>query len=170
MSSLPLFKDIGKEVRDLFEKNFHFDMVKMEMKNMASGAFEYQGNQKYSIKDGKMVGELEAKYETSGFTLVPKLTTESALINCELKVNRPELKGIDVTVAGAFHPHTITKTALSFGALYRGPDYNIEVGNNMPADGKGGAAHPPAPPGGHGLRANGVFKYGEVFLFASTEL
>ncbi len=158
MSSLPLFKDIGKEVRDLFEKNFHFDMVKMEMKNMASGAFEYQGNQKYSIKDGKMVGELEAKYETSGFTLVPKLTTESALINCELKVNRPELKGIDVTVAGAFHPHTITKTALSFGALYRGPDYNIEVGNNMPTDAKGGAAHPPAPPGGHGLRANGVFK------------
>ena len=70
---LPFFSEIGKEVKDLFEKNFFFDCVNLELKNGSTGSLSYTGHQKYNIKDGKMAGEVEAKYEMDGITFLPKV-------------------------------------------------------------------------------------------------
>ena len=147
--SLPLFSEIGKEVKELFEKNFFFDCVKMEMKNEMASSMSYKGSQKYSIKDGKMAGEVEGKYESDGITFTPKINTESSVISYDLKVNRSEFKGINLVVSGTFNP-TDGKKSASFGANYQCADYNFEVA--------GLQNDPTMKAQGNLLRANGVFK------------
>ncbi|KAJ6219541.1 hypothetical protein RDWZM_005353 [Blomia tropicalis] len=124
--SIPLFSDIGKQVKDLFEKNFYFDSVKLEMKNSLTSIMTYQGSQKYSIKDGKMIGELEGKYENDGIKFNPKISTESSSVSAELKVERAEFKGVNWIASGSFNPHD-GKKSMTLGLHYKGPEYNFEL-------------------------------------------
>ena len=126
--SLPLFSDIGKQVKDLFEKNFFFDCVKLEMKNSLTGYMSYKGNQAYSIKDGKMTAEIEGNYESDGVIFTPKITTDSSVISGDVKIQRSEFKGATFVASGNLNPQN-GKKSISLGCTYSGPEYNIELGS-----------------------------------------
>jgi len=146
---IPLFTDLGKEAYELLTKNFFVDCVKVEMKSEMVGNMSVLGNQQYNIEDGKMAGELGAKFESSGVTITHKINTESAAISFDCKVDRPELKGINVVGSGTFNPKD-GKNITAFGVSYHGSGYNIEVAHlqNDPL-------YPQAQ--GNMIRAQGVF-------------
>lgn len=122
--SLPLFNDIGKQARDLFEKNFHFGIVKLDIKSDLTGSLKCHGSQKFTMEDGKMAAELEGKYEYNGFTVKPKVTT-SSIVSGEIKFERLKLDGFDLTASGLFSARE-GKRNTSLGFVYKNPDYNVE--------------------------------------------
>ena len=126
-SKLPLFADIGKIARDLFEKNFYTDVINIKMANVVNGEMCYEASQKFGLSDKKMKGECELRYTNWNMIFKPKFNTES-LISGEIRVDRPEFKGASVLLNGSYNVPTGQKSYV-FGATIRNSDYTVEIAN-----------------------------------------
>lgn len=96
-----------------------------------------------------MTAELEGKYESDGVTFTPKITTQSSAISGEVKVQRPEFKGVNLIASGNYNPQD-GKKSISVGCTYSGPEYNVEIGTLQ--------NDPNIKASGTLLRTNGVIK------------
>lgn len=61
--SPPLFNDLGKSAKDLFNKGYNFDTFKLDVKTKIPNGCEFSSGGVSYFDSGKVVGNLESKYK-----------------------------------------------------------------------------------------------------------
>jgi len=108
----PSFGDLGKAAKDLFEKNFHFGIVKAEHKSKILSSVDLTTSGTHNIDTGKISGSLEAKYKLPQYklTFTEKLTTSNVLTT-ELAFDELLFKGMKQTFEATYEVNTSKKSA-----------------------------------------------------------
>ena len=145
---LPLFADIGKMARELFDKNFFIDLINVKMSNGLNAQMCCEATQKFNLQDKKMNGECELRYYNWNMIFKPKFTTDS-VISGEIRIDRPEFKGASLLLNGSYNVPNGQKSYL-FGATFRNSDYTVEIANVQ--------NDPDLKPNGALLKCTGVVK------------
>lgn len=132
----PCFSDLGKQARDLFSKNYHFGVVKLDCKTTSKNGLEFTVSGTSLNDTGKVNASLESKYKVSeyGVTLKEKWNTDNTLlteVSCEDKL----AKGLKLSCNGSFAPET-GKKAGSLKAAYKLDNVHVNADVDL---GVGGA-------------------------------
>ena len=79
----PKFNDIGKNAKDLFNKNFTLDAVKVEGKTRsAASGMSFTANANHATDSGKVASGIEMKMESKekpGVSLTTKWNTDNVI-------------------------------------------------------------------------------------------
>lgn len=120
----PCYADLGKQARDVFSKNFHFGLVKLDCKTKSRTGIEFTASGTSLNDTGKVNGSLEIKYKISeqGVTLKEKWNTDNNL-NTEITAEDCLAKGLKLTSNLAFAPQTGKKNAV-VSAAFKGDCFN----------------------------------------------
>lgn len=116
--SLPCFADLGKQAKDLFTKNYHLGIVKLDMKTKTPSGVEFTVNGISNNDTGRVNATLETKktFDEWGLTLKEKWNTDNTL-NTELTVEDQIVKGLKLGLNGSFAPQSGKKTGTLKGAF-----------------------------------------------------
>jgi len=106
------FGDLGKEAKDLINKNFHFGVIKFEGKTKTQNGVEFTTEGSHYTDTGNVNGSLETKFKNAeyGVTFTEKWTTEN-LISTNISIDDKIAKGLKVDFDTTFAPITGKKTA-----------------------------------------------------------
>jgi len=109
--SPPCYADLGKHARDLFNKNYHFGLVKLDVKTKTPAGVEFVVNGASNNDTGRVTASLETKYvfKECGFTLKEKWNTDNTLAT-ELSVEDQLVKGSKLAFNATFAPQSGKKT------------------------------------------------------------
>ncbi|RWS30811.1 voltage-dependent anion-selective channel-like protein [Leptotrombidium deliense] len=109
--SPPCFADLGKQAKDLFSKNYHLGIVKLDLKTKTDKGVEFTVNGTSNNDTGRVNATLETKYgvKEHGLTLKEKWTTDNTLTT-ELTLEDKIMKGLKVGFNGSFAPQSGKKT------------------------------------------------------------
>lgn len=69
--SPPLYADLGKNARDVFGKNYHFGLLKLDLKTKTSQGVEFSTGGVSNQETGKVFGTLETKYKLKEYGMYP---------------------------------------------------------------------------------------------------
>jgi len=106
----PLYADLGKQARDLFNKGYHFGLVKIETKTHTRNNVEFVATGNHHLDTAKVCGSLETKYKLKDWcisftekwntdnTLQTEIAFEDGFITCA--------PGLKVTLDTTFAPQT----------------------------------------------------------------
>lgn len=105
--SPPTFGDLGKQARDLFSKNYHFGLIKLDVKTKTPAGVEFTVNGNSNNDTGRVNASLETKYyfREWGFTLKEKWNTDNTLAT-ELSLEDQLLKGSKLAFSANFAPQS----------------------------------------------------------------
>lgn len=120
----PCYADLGKQARDVFSKNYHFGLVKLDCKTKSPTGVEFNvaGT---SINDtGKVNGSFEVKHKLCdhGVVLKEKWTTDNNLLT-EITAEDCMTKGLKLSGKLDFAPQTGKKNAI-VSAAFKGDCFN----------------------------------------------
>jgi len=105
------FSDLGKDAKDLLEKNFHFGVVKYEGKTKSKSGVQFITKGNLDTDSGNITGGLDAKLncDVSNLDITTKWTTNNVLdINAS---HSNAVKGLTTELDASFAPETGKKTA-----------------------------------------------------------
>jgi len=107
----PCYTDLGKSARDLFNKNYHFGLVKLDVKTKTAAGVEFVVNGASNNDTGRVTASLETKYffKDMGLTLKEKWNTDNTLAT-ELSIEDQLLKGSKLAFNATFAPQSGKKT------------------------------------------------------------
>lgn len=108
--SPPLFNDLGKSAKDLFNKGYNFDTFKLDVKTKIPNGCEFSSGGVSYFDSGKVVGNLESKYKFKeyGLNLSEKWSTSNILVT---EVSLQDLfKGAKFSAESSFAPQTGDKS------------------------------------------------------------
>lgn len=113
----PKFDDLGKEAKDLINKNFHFGVIKLEGKTTAKNCVEFTTEGSHNTDTGNVTGSLESKYKYAdyGLTFSEKWNTDN-VISTNITIDDKIAKGVKLDFETTFAPVTGKKTAKVKGA------------------------------------------------------
>jgi len=108
----PKFDDLGKEAKDLINKNFHFGVVKLEAKTKASNGVDFTTEGNHNTDTGNVAGSLETKFKYAdyGITFSEKWNTDN-IIATTISVDNKIANGLKVDFDTTFAPITGKKSA-----------------------------------------------------------
>lgn len=108
--SPPLYADLGKNARDVFGKNYHFGLLKLDLKTKTSSGVEFSTGGVSNQETGKVFGTLETKYKLKeyGVTFTEKWNTDN-ILTTEVAV-ADFCQGAKVSVDTSFAPQTGDKS------------------------------------------------------------
>jgi len=103
----PKFADLGKEARDLFNKNFDFGVVKLEGKAKALNGVDFTAEGNHNTDTGNVTASLETKktFADYGLTLTQKINSDN-LISTNFSVANKVTEGLKVDLDTTFAPVT----------------------------------------------------------------
>ncbi|RWS12547.1 voltage-dependent anion-selective channel-like protein [Dinothrombium tinctorium] len=107
----PCFGDLGKQARDLFTKNYHLGIIKLDVKTKTPSGVEFAVNGTSNNDTGRVTASLETKHTLKeyGLTLKEKWNTDNTL-NTEITLEDKLMKGVKVGLNGSFAPQSGKKT------------------------------------------------------------
>lgn len=107
----PLYADLGKNSRDVFNKGYHFGLLKLDCKTKTSSGVEFNTGGSSNQESGKVFGSLETKYKVKeyGLTFSEKWNTDNTLAT-EVSVQDQLLKGLKLSTDVTFSPNTGSKS------------------------------------------------------------
>jgi len=119
----PKFDDLGKEAKDLINKNFHFGVIKLEAKTKAKNGVEFTTDGNHNTDTGNVAGALETKFKYAdyGVTFSEKWNTDN-VITTNISIDDKIAKGFKVDFDTSFAPITGKKSA-KVKTTYKGCDY-----------------------------------------------
>jgi len=119
----PKFDDLGKEAKDLINKNFHFGVIKLEAKTKASNGVDFTTEGSHNTDTGNVAGSLETKFKYAdyGVTFSEKWNTDN-IIATNISIDDKIAKGLKVDFDTTFAPITGKKSA-KVKAAYKGCDF-----------------------------------------------
>jgi len=143
----PKYDDLGKEARDLINKNFHIGVVKLEAKTKAANGVDFTAEGAHNTDSGNVAGSLETKYKHAdyGVTFSEKWNTDN-VIATNITVDNKLAKGLKVDFESTFAPLTGKKSA-KVKTAYQASDY-LHTTADLDADFAGPTVH-----------GSGVFAY-----------
>jgi len=108
----PKFDDLGKEAKDLINKNFHFGVVKLEAKTKAKDGVDFTTEGTYNTDTGNVACSLETKFKFAdyGVTFSEKWNTDNVIATSISAVDKIA-KGLQVDFDTTFAPITGKKSA-----------------------------------------------------------
>uniref|UniRef100_A0A4D5R9M8 Voltage-dependent anion-selective channel protein 2 n=1 Tax=Scolopendra viridis TaxID=118503 RepID=A0A4D5R9M8_SCOVI len=114
MPAPPQYTDLGKQARDLFNKGYHFGLVKLETKTKTRNGVEFTVTGNHHLDTGKVCGSLETKYKLKEWcmSLTEKWNTDNTL-QTEVTLEDGFLKcapGLKITLDTSFAPQSGKKT------------------------------------------------------------
>jgi len=123
----PSYSDLGKSARDLFSKNYHFGLVKLDVKTKTPAGVEFNVNGTSNNDTGRVSSSLETKYKVNqhGLTLTEKWNTDNILAS-EISMEDKLLKGLKLGVTGSFAPQSGKKNCTVKGA-YKVENVNVNT-------------------------------------------
>jgi len=127
MAPPPVYGDLGKQARDLFSKNYHFGIVKLDGKTKTKTGIEFSTTGTSFNDTGKVSGSFDVKYKLSdhGVTFKEKWTTDNNL-NTEITSEDVLAKGLKLTAELSFAPQTGKKNAV-LSAAFKGDCFNSKT-------------------------------------------
>lgn len=105
------FSDLGKDAKDLLEKNFHFGVVKIEGKTKSKSGVQFITKGNLDTESGNITGGLDGKLAPlcANLDVTTKWTTNNILeVNA---AHSNAVKGLTTEVDASFSPDTGKKTA-----------------------------------------------------------
>jgi len=132
----PCYADLGKQARDIFSKNYHFNFVKLECKTKTSGGMEFTVNGTSNTESGKVTSSLESKYKVPeyGLVLKEKWNTDNVL-NTEISIEEKPIQGMKVALDATFVPQTGKKSAIlknTFKAKHFHVNSDVDIDTKAP--------------------------------------
>ncbi|KAI1292008.1 Voltage-dependent anion-selective channel protein 2 [Halotydeus destructor] len=128
----PSYSDLGKNARDLFSKNYHFGLIKLDVKTKTPNGVEFNVNGSSNNDTGRVSSSLETKYllKQHGITLKEKWNTDNVL-GCELTAEDNLAKGLKLGFNASFAPQSgkktgTVKTAYKHDALHLNTDVDLD--------------------------------------------
>lgn len=142
----PTYADLGKSSRDIFNKGYHFGLVKLECKTKTHSGIEINVNGSSNQDTGKVAANLESKYKIKdlGLTFTEKWNTDNTLAT-EVVLEDQLAKGLKLSLDTTFAPQTGKKSG-SVHAGYKRDYVNVNTSADLDA-------------GGPVLHANAVLGY-----------
>ncbi|XP_035230882.1 voltage-dependent anion-selective channel protein 2-like isoform X2 [Stegodyphus dumicola] len=109
----PSYGDMGKQARDIFNKNYHFNLVKLDCKTKTSGGMEFCVSGSSNTESGRVTSSLESKYKVPehGLTFKEKWNTDN-ILSTEITLEDKPVKGSKFTLDTNFVPQTGKKSAV----------------------------------------------------------
>ncbi|PNF27760.1 hypothetical protein B7P43_G12804 [Cryptotermes secundus] len=68
--SPPPYSDLGKNARDVFNKGYHFGLLKLDCKTKTSSGVEFSSGGSSNQDTGKVFGSLETKYKVPDYGML----------------------------------------------------------------------------------------------------
>uniref|UniRef100_A0A6J0SHS2 Non-selective voltage-gated ion channel VDAC3 n=2 Tax=Pogona vitticeps TaxID=103695 RepID=A0A6J0SHS2_9SAUR len=132
MAIPPVYCDLGKSARDIFNKGYGFGMVKLELKTKSSSGVEFITMGSSNTDTSKASGNLETKYKFKdyGLTFAQKWNTDNTL-GTELTMEDKLAEGLKLNLETMFVPNTGKKSGKLKTAYKR--EY-INLGCNVDID------------------------------------
>lgn len=103
----PPYSDLGKNARDVFNKGYHFGLIKLDCKTKTDSGVEFNTGGTSNQESGKVFGSLETKYKVKeyGLTFAERWNTDNTLAT-EISVQDQLLKGLKLSGDVTFSPNT----------------------------------------------------------------
>ncbi|VEN60425.1 unnamed protein product [Callosobruchus maculatus] len=108
----PPYSDLGKRAKDVFNKGYHFGLIKLDCKTKTGGGVQFNTGGVSNQESGKVQGSLETKYTVKdyGITFSEKWTTDNTL-GTEISIQDQICKGLKLGGQISFSPQTGYKSA-----------------------------------------------------------
>lgn len=108
----PAYGDIGRSSRDLFNKHYHFGIVKLDLKSKTPTGVEFTVNGVSNNDTGRVASSLETKYniKSHGIVLKQKWNTDNVLAG-EATAEDYFVRGLKTGVSASFAPQSGKRTA-----------------------------------------------------------
>ncbi|KFM64129.1 Voltage-dependent anion-selective channel protein 2, partial [Stegodyphus mimosarum] len=108
----PCFADLGKQARDVFNKNYHIGLIKLEVKTKTATGVNFTVSGTSNNDTGRVNAFLETKYliKDYGVSIKEKWNTDNVL-STELSVEDQFVKGLKFTLDSNFAPQSGKKAA-----------------------------------------------------------
>lgn len=122
----PSFGDLGKNARDLFDKEFAFAKVKLSLKTKTESGVEFETNGTHDVERSRTNGSLKTKvkFPDQGVTFSETWNTNSEM-NAEFNYEPSAVEGLKLTLNSSFLPSSGTKSA-ALKANYKTDYLNVE--------------------------------------------
>lgn len=106
------YDDLGKDAKDLLNKNYLFNVLKLDAKTKAKNGVEFTTNGSHNTDTGKVAGGLETKYKYTeyGVTFLEKWNTDNVL-STEVTIEDQLTKGTKLTFDTQFSPNSGKRAA-----------------------------------------------------------
>ncbi|XP_050302088.1 voltage-dependent anion-selective channel-like isoform X3 [Anthonomus grandis grandis] len=133
--SPPPYSDLGKKAKDVFNKGYHFGLVKLDVKTKSASGVEFATGGVSNQESGKVSGSLETKYKVKdyGLTFTEKWTTDNTL-STEFAVQDQFVPGLKVSSAVNFAPQTGAKSG-NVKVAYVNKQVALNADSDFTADG-----------------------------------
>jgi len=108
----PKFGDLNKQVSDIFNKGFFFNVFKVDIKTRTANGVNFNVIGEHNTETVRTFGSLETKYVVPeyGLTFLEKWNTDN-LLKCEITADNQLAQGFKVVFDGSLVPNTGKKTA-----------------------------------------------------------
>jgi len=109
----PLYSDLGKTARDIFNKGYNYGTVKLDVKTRTKNQIDFNLTGEHNNDLQKSLGTLEAKYKSPahGLTFVEKWNTDN-ILKSEVTVEDTLLKGLKVALDTSYSPASGKKSGV----------------------------------------------------------
>lgn len=104
------FADLGKDAKDLLNKNFHFGVIKLDANTKSSDGVDFHVDGTSNTETGNVCGGLETKFKHKDFTFTEKWNTDN-IITTNIVVEDKLVKGLKTDFDVQFTPSSGKKSA-----------------------------------------------------------
>lgn len=107
----PAYGDLGKASKDLFNKHYHFGIVKLDLKSKTPSGVEFTVNGVSNNDTGRVASSLETKYniKTHGIVLKQKWNNDNILTG-EATIEDYFVRGLKTGLSATFAPQSGKRT------------------------------------------------------------
>jgi len=108
----PKFSDLNKQVTDIFNKGYFFNVFKLDVKTRTANGVNFNVVGEHNTEVSRTSGSLETKYVVPeyGLTFLEKWNTDN-LLKCEITADNRLAEGFKVVFDASLVPNTGKKTA-----------------------------------------------------------
>jgi hypothetical protein len=101
----PVYSDLGKSAKDLFNKGYNYGTVKLDVKTKTDNNIKFNFTGEHNTDVQKSLGTLEAKWECKkhGVVFVEKWNTDN-ILKSELSVENNIVDGLKLTLDSSYAP------------------------------------------------------------------
>lgn len=131
----PLYADLGKTAKDLFNKGYNYGTVKLDVKTRTKNQIDFNLTGEHNTDLQKSLGTLEAKYKSPahGLTFVEKWNTDNVL-KSEVTVEDTLLKGLKLALDTSYSPASGKKSGV-LKTTYNHDKFNLTTDVDLDSTG-----------------------------------
>jgi len=109
----PLYADLGKASKDLFNKGYNYGNVKLDIKTKTESDISFKLTGEHNTDSQRALGTLEAEYKAAeyGLSFVEKWNTDN-ILRSEISIEDQLLKGLKLGIDTSYSPATGKKAAI----------------------------------------------------------